>query len=82
MNDAHAREILDRARRIETRVTRIAKAMGVDPGETQPSFDPEYRTLSVPSRHISLQDCLKSIPARTNVSVVIGGDLVGYISKE
>ena len=77
-----AREMLDRTRRIETRLTKLVKALGFDAGGQEAVYDAAQRTLDVPSRHVSLQDCLAQIPQKTTVAVMIKGEFVCEIRKD
>jgi hypothetical protein len=55
------REIVERVRRIETRVTKIGQAMGVDVGGGKPVwFDGK---IGAPSPNCSIGDLLRTIPA-------------------
>jgi hypothetical protein len=69
-------EIADRARRTETRVTKIANHMGIDAGGEKPSFNPVTHTLTVPSRRTSLEDIIAAVPTmhQNMVRVVCGDD--------
>lgn len=65
MNSAAEKEILDRTRRIETRLTALLTATGVPTGSTKPTFRVEVRNngsmsphLHVESVHVSLQQVL------------------------
>lgn len=78
--DPTQKEILDRTRRIETRLTKLVKALGLDSGQL-PVFDPDELQLHVPSRHVSLQDCLAAVPTGAQVAVTIKGELLGHIMR-
>lgn len=75
-------EVLDRTRRIETRLTRLIQAMGFDPGSQKPQYDEAEGVLHVPSRHVSLQECLTAIPADRAVKVQIKGEPIAVLLKE
>ena len=64
-----------RLRRIETRVTQLAIALGIPTRAQKPAFDPEKASVVVPSMHSSLQEILDSIPEGWHrpVTVRIGG---------
>lgn len=55
-----ARESLDRIRRIETRVTRVANHLGVDSGNAKPEF--RDGNLHVASKKCSIDELLNAIP--------------------
>lgn len=77
MSPEHEKEVLDRIRRIETRVTATASAVGVKTGK-KPEFSgdplgglPEVR---LPSIHTPMRDIIDSIPdtCDTPVKVMLG----------
>lgn len=60
-----ADELTQRARRIETRVTEIAIALGVGQGAQKPEFialSPRHGHLLLPSVHASIASILENIP--------------------
>ena len=75
------REILDRARRTETRVTKIALALNVNPGAAKPHWDNVL--IAVPSRECAISDILLAVPIDwpfdQEIKVVIGGDFVCFL---
>lgn len=79
-------EVLHRMRRIETRVTQIAMAMGVGVPTDRPIFTREHGGVSsvkVPSPNASIKEILDSIPVTCDgpVEVFVGGDLVATIGR-
>jgi hypothetical protein len=58
----HEKEIVDRTRRIETRLTKIGRAMGIDVGGGQPTWDDEHRRVVLPTPNCSVESMLKIIP--------------------
>lgn len=76
-------EILERARRIETRVTRMMHALGVPSESQKAKFDESAGTLLVTSPHASLRECLLAIPETVEgtVDVYVGSDYVATISR-
>lgn len=56
------REIADRARRTETRVTKIANHFNVEAGGDKPVFHAQTGEIDVPSRRVSLEDVLNAVP--------------------
>lgn len=85
--DPHTREILERARRIETRLTQLLIASGIDAQQQRPVFDAKRARLTVPSPHSSLKEMLDNIPdgwqdraiavfcGNKHVTTVIPGDV-------
>lgn len=71
--DAHdlIKQIADRARRTETRVTMIAHHLGVDAGGEKPTW--EDGNLFIPSPMCSLKDCIAAVPGhfREGVDVFV-----------
>lgn len=73
-------EIADRARRTETRVTKIANHVGVDAGGEMPTLSPDRKRILVPSRRVALEDVLQVAPAGETVEVYCGGDFMMMIN--
>lgn len=61
MNNDPLKEIADRCRRMETRLTKFLESQGFDTRVQRPIFLPTGE-LRVPSLAISLQDCIAVIP--------------------
>lgn len=77
LDDEALREMLDRARRTETKVTKIAEHIGVDSGVTRPVF--KHGRLYVTSRKTTLDDVIGAIPSNQRdqeVDVMCGDDLL------
>lgn len=79
-------EMLSRMRRIETRVTQLLVAAGIDTQSQKPSFSIlglEGARLVLPSRHSSMKEILDNIPDTWDgpVGVFVGDDRVATISK-
>ena len=59
-------EVLSRTRRIETRLTQLMLAMGVDTQAQKPIFmraEPETNArVVIPSRHTSMKEVLDTVP--------------------
>jgi hypothetical protein len=53
-------EVLDRSRRIETRITKIGRAMDVDVGGGRPVW--VDGRVTVPTPNCSIGECLKAVP--------------------
>lgn len=69
-------EIADRARRTETRVTKVANHLGVEAGGEKPVC--QGGRLYIPSRRVSLEDIIAAIPRNPegSVSVYCGDDYI------
>jgi hypothetical protein len=72
------REVLDRLRRIETRVTRFLETQGFDTQVQRPKWDEATHTLYIPSMGVSLRDILLAIPPQRSQLILVKhkGDLV------
>jgi len=73
-------EMLDRSRRIETRVTKIGNFIGADVGGGKPVWDRDR--VQIPSRNCSIGDVIAVVPAdqrHRSVPVYIGDDYVGEL---
>lgn len=55
------KDVQDRSRRIETRVTKICEAMGLDAGGLRPIW--RDGTVIVPNMRSGFQDIIETIPA-------------------
>lgn len=71
-------EVLQRMRRLETRVTTALIALGFDTQAQKPTFDRRRGRLQLPSPHSSLLECTKAIPSDWSgaVEVFVGSDRV------
>ena len=58
------KEIVDRVRRIETRVTKMGHAMGVDVGGGRPIWNAAQKRVLLPSPNCSIGECLAVIPEK------------------
>ena len=77
IDTGEAREMLDRVRRIETRLTRYMNEQGFDIVGQQPMFHRDSGTLTVPSRRVTIEDCLRAIGSYDEpVDVYVGKDFV------
>lgn len=63
LRDSDLREMKDRLRRMETRLTKFMIAQGFDTETRQPVWEPGDGTLEVPSAQVALQDVLDAIPS-------------------
>ena len=74
-------EILQRSRRIETRLTSLIVAMGYDTEAQRPTY--ENGRVQLPSPHTSIQQVIDSIPENSvgSVRVYIGDRLVATIDR-
>jgi hypothetical protein len=73
-------EIADRARRIETRVTKVANHLGIDAGGEKPYL--MDGVMYVPSMKVSLQDIVEAMGA-TDVPIPLycGADFVVKLNQ-
>lgn len=82
-----ARETVDRARRIETRLTRYLSAIGFETGVRKPTFTfvDETPAVDAPSPAVSLADCVAAIPDTfphdEDVPVFFQERCIGYVSR-
>lgn len=84
-------ETLQRVRRIETRLTQLMVAMGVDTMSQKPKFgiydipgeDREVAAINLPSPHSSLKEALDIIPATWEgpVRVFVNDELVAVLDR-
>ena len=79
-------ETLSRVRRIETRVTQLLVAAGIDTQSQKPSFailGLEGARVTLPSRHSSMKEILDSIPDTWDgpVRVLVGDERIATISR-
>ena len=68
-------EILDRVRRIETRVTKVGRALDVDVGGGRPEQIADNR-LAIPTPNCSIGECVRAIAIDTQSSVQV------YVGEE
>ena len=77
-------EVRDRAKRIETKLTRLCAALNVDPGGNKPQFS--LGALVVPSLEVSLRELLEIIPddwsVEEEIAVTHNGKTVCAIFRE
>ena len=76
-------EILDRVRRTETRVTKVANHFGVESGVQRPTF--RGGKVQVTSRKVSLDELMTIVPPDykgTVVDVMCNGDLLATLTVE
>lgn len=77
------KEIVERTRRIETRITKIGNALGIDVGGARPVWRPDG-TILLPSPGCSLTEILKAIPSmhQDDVDVFVGADYLATIVRD
>lgn len=91
MNDQQLEELDGRSRRIETRVTRLMLALGIDPGKNYDRttvnivVDKQYREVVVPHMEVSLLDMSNAITAEGGKlteawSIVLNNRNIGTLS--
>lgn len=78
-------EVLQRTRRIETRLTNLIVAMGVEHAGQKPKFLPglERGVVHAPSQHSTLKEILDAIPQDfpAPVDLYIGSDRICAIRR-
>jgi hypothetical protein len=68
-------EVLDRVKRIETRVTIIGRHLGADVGGGKPVFNRQASRIDIPTRNCSLGEMMKVVPHNWDRAVnVYDGD--------
>lgn len=71
-------EIVDRSRRTETRVTKIANHIGVSAGEEKPRYEAAKRRVHITSRRSAIDDVMAVVPLEDRcpkgVDVFCGAD--------
>jgi hypothetical protein len=80
MSDPLMKEVLDRCRRMETRLTRFLESQGFDTKARRPTF--VKGMLFIPSMACSIQDCVAAIPSDERgkeVGIYHQDDFIGYI---
>lgn len=83
MTDETTREIVERCRRIETRLTKFLESQGFDTHVKRPFWN--GKAVVIPSLGCSVQDMLSAIPAdhrEDGVPVVNQGVVVMFIYPE
>jgi hypothetical protein len=65
------RELLDRLRRMETKLTKIGNHLNVDVGGATPAWDPDRKRLIIDSPNCSLGDIFKAIPLQVSGSALV-----------
>ena len=80
--DTIRREMSDRLRRIETRLTRFMEAQGFDTEVRRPVFNAGH--LDIPTDATSLRDILAAVPPDWDGGVVVlhKGVVVALLSKQ
>lgn len=78
------REIRDRSRRIESRLTALTQKLGFTTPAKRPVFNPDDGVVSVPSREVALDEVLAAIPPtwQGDVVVMIGENYICHIEVE
>lgn len=85
MSASQLQEVVDRTRRIETRLTKWLTANGFETGARKPVWNEADHSIVVPNASTSLADCLDVFPAELGdldaAAVVHGGRLLGYVMR-
>lgn len=78
-------EIRDRVRRIETRLTVLANALGIDVQGSVPSWNSDLEIVQVPTPNCSLKSILSAVPRRLRghqIPVCIGSEYLVTVLYE
>jgi hypothetical protein len=85
MSASQLQEVVDRTRRVETRLTKLIIALGFETGARKPVWDAEHHSIVVPNASTSLADCIDVFPAELGdldaAPVVHEGRLLGYLMR-
>ena len=75
-------EMADRARRTETRVTKIANHIGVDAGGAKPRYEAAGNLIRVTSPKTALDEIIAAVPhgSQVGISLYCGNDFLGTIA--
>jgi hypothetical protein len=81
MTPDQEKEMIERMRRIETRVTVMSTALGVPQNGHKPTFDTATGVVSLPSPHASLRSIINVIPKGWSgrVRMMVGDDVQGTL---
>ena len=81
-NDIAIAEILDRSRRIESRLTSFILKSGFSTRAAKPTWDAHDCAVTIPNREVALDEVLAAIPthATENVAVVFMGKTLCVIN--
>jgi len=83
--DERSREIQDRVRRIETRLTKLMGHLGFDPQGSMPTWDQTNRCVEVPSISTAFKDIMavvpENFPSYTAFRVEHKGETLAFITK-
>jgi len=85
MSETQLKEVVDRTRRIETRLTKFMVAQGFETGARKPVWSEGDHSIVVPNASTSLADCIEAFPAELGnldaAAVVHEGRLIGYVMR-
>lgn len=82
VEDQRDKEVRDRVRRIETRLTKLLRHLGLDEQGSMPEWNDSQENVQVPSTAVALKDVIAAIPdGEAHVAVRHKGVLLCYISK-
>jgi hypothetical protein len=76
------KEMTDRLRRMETRLTRFMEAMGFDTEVRRPQF--RDGLLDLPTDAASVRDCLAAVPAHWHgpIELIHKGHVIAVLTKQ
>lgn len=81
-DDGHETEVRDRVRRIETRLTVLAKTLGVDVGGASVLWNGDAERVQVSTPNCSLAEILRAIPRHLqgdDADVYVGGQYLATV---
>ena len=79
------KEMADRLRRIETRLTKYLEAQGFDTQAQKARWNYREEAVEIPSRNIALKEILECIPPShvgQEVNLTIDGETIGALWKD
>ena len=81
--DQRDKEVQDRVRRIETRLTKLLRHLGLDEQGSMPYYDDNRACIEVPSISVALKDVVAAIPPHDEAHVAVRHKdvLICYITK-
>lgn len=83
VEDQREKEVRDRVRRIETRLTKLLRHLGLDEQGSMPYWNESVECIEVPSISVALKDVVAAIPPHDQAHVAVRHKnvLICYITK-
>lgn len=83
LSPEEARELMSRTRRIETRLTQLLIASGVDTQSQKPQYDKSRSRITLPSPHSSMKEIVDALPEKweASIEIFIGDERVATLSR-